>query len=460
MDEAKLAANILERDYSGFLEPLTFNQGAPPGFLFIEKFLTDLLGSGEMALRLFPLICGIAALVLIYFIGRRFVGELSATVAAALFAVLRPPIYYSGEVKQYSTDVVAVLVVLWLSARCLDEQERTEPYITLALVGGLLFWCSHAAMMASAGVGLVLFWKAVTTGSKPMLVRLMLPAGIWAVSFVPFFIFSLTDLLANDSLSEFWTNGFAPLLPTSTSDVRWYHDAMFGVFEDAAGVQSSGVGLFAFLVGGAALMGRDSQPWKLALLVSPIFVTLFISGLEVYPFSGRTILFASPILVLVLCRGLVYLWNQSKVVGIIGTLVVFVTPLALAADLMADPPTREELRPVLVHVHEKMESDDEFYVYTGAVAAFQYYEGTRNLVQASEERVILGGNFRSDWEQYRERLGRLWGKERIWFVFSHVHEASGANEEQLFLFILDRLGSPLRSIEEQGASAHLYDLGG
>ncbi len=43
LDEAMLALNIVNRNFSQMFQPLDFNQGAPIGFLLIEKFFNTLL---------------------------------------------------------------------------------------------------------------------------------------------------------------------------------------------------------------------------------------------------------------------------------------------------------------------------------------------------------------------------------------------------------------------------------
>jgi hypothetical protein len=64
LDESSLALNILHRSYSGLLEPLDYHQGAPVGFLMLEKLAVRSLGAGEYALRLAPLVAGLVSLFL------------------------------------------------------------------------------------------------------------------------------------------------------------------------------------------------------------------------------------------------------------------------------------------------------------------------------------------------------------------------------------------------------------
>jgi hypothetical protein len=60
-DELSVARNVSERSLGELLrQPLAYEQTAPLGFLAAVKLSTMLLGSSDLALRLFPFLCGIA----------------------------------------------------------------------------------------------------------------------------------------------------------------------------------------------------------------------------------------------------------------------------------------------------------------------------------------------------------------------------------------------------------------
>src|SRR6185503_14605680 len=65
-DEAMLALNIVNRNFAGLLQPLDYDQGAPIGFLLVEKIFNSVLGKNELALRLLPLLVGLISLWLFY----------------------------------------------------------------------------------------------------------------------------------------------------------------------------------------------------------------------------------------------------------------------------------------------------------------------------------------------------------------------------------------------------------
>ncbi len=61
-DEAALALNIVNRSFAGLFKPLSNDQGAPTGFLTLEKLVVTIMGNSEYSLRLVPLIASILSL--------------------------------------------------------------------------------------------------------------------------------------------------------------------------------------------------------------------------------------------------------------------------------------------------------------------------------------------------------------------------------------------------------------
>jgi len=70
LDESMLARNILDRGPLELLQPLKFDQGAPVLFLQLVKLVTFVFGSGELALRLVPLVGSLVSLILFYHVAR------------------------------------------------------------------------------------------------------------------------------------------------------------------------------------------------------------------------------------------------------------------------------------------------------------------------------------------------------------------------------------------------------
>src|SRR5215813_4756091 len=99
-DEALLALNLLNRSYSSLIRPLDYDQGAPVGFLFLERFVGMHLGFGESALRLIPFLVSIGALYLFYKFAQCTLSPSALWISIGLIAVCPHLIYYASEVKQ------------------------------------------------------------------------------------------------------------------------------------------------------------------------------------------------------------------------------------------------------------------------------------------------------------------------------------------------------------------------
>jgi len=456
LDEAALALNILERSSGGLFGSLDYQQAAAPGFLVLAKGLTQILGPNELALRLLPFLAGLSALGLVYLAGRRLIGAHGALVAAGLFALMRPAIYYSAEVKQYSTDVAATLLLVWLAARTLDEPIWGRRYVALAIVGAIAMWFSHAAMMVNAGLGIVLGLRALHMQSMATVRWLAVPAVVWIASFVPLYVISISDLVGNDYFQGYWADGYPPLIPMSTADLSWYYTTLFALLEVATGAHGGALALVGLLLGTVKLLADTRARWRWGLLAAPAIVCWLLAGLQLYPFSERLVLFLLPSVLLLVALGVVETWNRSRLAGTLAASALFMTPLLFATADFARPRGREELRPVLERLDQAMAPGDRLLLYNGAETAFEYYRRHGDVGPFPERDLVAMS--RDDWDGYKRRLEELSQPGRAWIVFSHVYASSGANEEALFLLFLDDLGTRLRQIEGEGASAYLYQF--
>ena len=102
-DEAFLAASLWDRDYAGLLRPLDYGQVAPWLFLAMERTAVNWLGYSEMALRLFPTVCGIwRASSSSAIVSGRLVRGPARVLAVAVMATSFYPIRHGAEIKPYA----------------------------------------------------------------------------------------------------------------------------------------------------------------------------------------------------------------------------------------------------------------------------------------------------------------------------------------------------------------------
>ncbi len=370
LDELFLALNIVNRSFSQLVQPLDHNQVAPIGFMMIERLAVQVLGNGEYALRLLPLVGGIASMFLFYAFARQHLGPWASVVGLALFCFSSPLVYYSSEVKPYSTDVLVLLLLFGLMPS-LKWPSSVGGQVALGLCGAVAVWLSFPAVFVLLGIGGSLAlpclirkqWSAL---GKPVIVYLLWGASVVAVYFV-----SLSPSGKNSVLSTFWQNSFMPFPPLSYSDLKWFINTFFATFDDPVGLTLMGLAAYAFLVGSASMAVEKN---KLLVLISPIVLALVASGLHKYPFNGRLILFIVPILLLLIAKGVEQVASQASTarVGIVLTGLLLIHPLLATADILLQPQTIEETRPVIQYIQQHRQADDLVYVYYGALPAILY----------------------------------------------------------------------------------------
>jgi hypothetical protein len=457
-DEASLVLNIIGRSYSGLLGPLDREQGAPLGFLWLEKLVIAWLGDGELALRLVPLLAGLIALPLLYGVAKRMLRPTAICFALAIMAVGEPLIQYCAEVKQYSLDVACTLA---LAAIALRVRVGSRVWLwLLGIAGCLAIWFSHPAVFVLGGIGATFFVFDMRERRWARVAVDLLLGAIWGLSFYANDRLFLRYLRANGQLLNFWSGAFAPFPPRGPADLRWYLETIFNIFKDPSGLPATGLALLAGIVGAYELGRRNAK--GLGMLIAPVLLTLVASALGKYPFAGRLILFIVPVFCLLIGEGLAVVASfadrRANWLAIAWVALLLATPGFNALRTLLRPPEGEELRPVLAAIEDRWQAGDRIYVYHGAEAAFSYYVGRKERPFQFATVPILGASGRDDWSVYPREVARIKGSGRVWVVFSHIVKISGVDEEQFLLFFLDRAGRQLRRIPGFGASAYLYDL--
>src|SRR6202047_2856257 len=221
-DESTLAQSIINRSFSELLKPLDYNQGAPLGFLMLERAAVQAFGTSEYSVRLFPLLCGVISLLLFYRIAKLSVAPRAVPIALGLFAVSGPLIYYSSEVKQYSSDV-AIAVLLLSAAICYASCELTPWRVAVfGFLGAASVWFSHPAVFVLAGVGVSLASFCLARRRWARLGSLSIAYSLWALSFAACYFFSLRQLTNNRSVLDYWSFSFPPSPVLSLAAVDWF----------------------------------------------------------------------------------------------------------------------------------------------------------------------------------------------------------------------------------------------
>ena len=457
--EAALALNIIDRSYAGLLKPLDLVQAAPYGFLVIQKTMLNIFGNNDYSLRIVPFIAGLFALGLFWRFAKGVLAGPSLAAGLLLFSVADQLIYFSSELKQYSTDVMAGLLIAILIVSVIKNGFNRGNFVGLAFCCGLGIWFSHPVLFFLAAGGILLLSRAIKRRDHAFLLPWLALVLIFGVSLWANYRLSLRALASSRDFLDFWRYAFMPIPPRSFADLKWFGLTFLRVFRNPGGFPIYLIPVAgAFFILGLMRMVRN-KAWECWILILPVFVALLASGFHKYPFDGRLLLFILPALFVLIAGGVETVIangrRPAQAIGWVLALIMIVPVLGIASYRLIVPRQPEELRPVMRFLKAQHCEGDAVYLYYAAVNGFNYY---RRQMAFHPDDVRPGIESRTDPASYLRDLKRMAGRPRVWIVFSHIANWGGTDEERIFLDYLDRLGRRLGSFRASGAGAYLYDL--
>jgi len=426
IDEIAVAENVIHTPLASLLgQPLALDQVAPPGFLALVKGCVALFGPSELALRLVPLLGGLAALGLFARLARRVLPGWTAVFATALFAFSAPVIAYSAEVKQYSTDAAVTMALTLVAIHLADRTPSPLRLLGAALVGAAAVWFSQPAVLTLAGLGAGLAWLALRRGGWPVL-RFLPVLLAWAASAAGATAIGYRTI--PPEMREYMQRFWEPSLPRPTV-------------------------LVLVAVGAAVLWIK--RPAVAPLLIGPVAVALAAAAAHRYPFSGRAIFFLTPVALLAVADAADSIVSGLARVGVprpVGA-GIFATALAVVTALHLPVYRHEETRTVLAELAARRQPGDALYVFYGAERALRFYGPRVGIDPAA---AIIGGCHRDRPREYLRELDRFRGSPRLWVVFAHASPRLA--EQPAIRGYLNSIGKRTDSIQAEGALADLYDL--
>jgi uncharacterized membrane protein len=498
LDESYVALNLFARDLGGLLsDPLDFNQAAPAGFLVVEEFSSLAFGKSEYALRAFPFVSGLAAIPLFILLARRILSSVAVPVAVGLFAVSGPLVYYSSEVKPYSTDVAAALGLYVVSLVVIEGRLTFARAAAFGLLGAVLIQLSYAAIFVAAGCGAVILGISLIERRFDSIRPTLLVLACWALGafvFLGFYLFSFQSYTGYGGP----TSASAPG-PFSNGAMHWWWARVTDVsvasgFYNSFGTPLVIVSVLATVlaaVGATELLFRRRN--EFALLIAPVVVTVGASAAGKFPILGRTVLFLSPIVFLFIANGAVTLVRRVRVRTTAAAVAIFVVLSLDAASLGSArpfvPSDAADIKESLSFVGTHWRTGDVLYVHYPSQYAFGYYSEcecfslprgqelqslwpvkrtpvtdpgdqfprafastTRRLIIGAPPWRNLSGNYKSD-------VNRISSHKRGWVI---VTWTLGQGERdfirETLLTPLGRRGTVIASIAGESTYTYLYDF--
>ncbi len=449
-DEVSIALNITDRNFAGLLQPLDYQQAAPVFFLFIEKVNIILFGNSEFSLRLFPLICGLLSLPLIYRLTREISG-ISVTALLALFLFATSPVLidYSNQTKQYESDVFCALCLLNLVFNPAFLANENKRYILLAVVGTVLIFMSNVAILVLFTIGVYYLLKYRVSIFRKWL--LLIAFACWTISFLVYYRFFIYHNPLRDWMLWWWEGNFMPFQIFSTGFWVWMYEKFLSVFKFYSFPFSA-----VFLLSIPIFIVKKQRLF-LFLLLFPLAVHFILSGFKQYPFEVRLILYLIAFITPALSIGIVelvqLLRKRITIYGVAILLMLLVYSIIAQLVNTHYPFWKEEITRSIDFINSNKSAGQKIYVYSGAETAAGYYARV-NRIPFKQDLVWGTLNLNGDKnENCFDEINKLKGE--VWVLFSSVQPI----DETYIINRINRDHIPiLKTFKTIGSSAYLVKI--
>lgn len=447
IDEANLARNIVEKSIPYYFDSLDYEQYAPPLFLVETKLVSAILGVRDYSFRVVPLISGIASLIVLFLLLREWQEESLAQIYAlglVSFSILA--IRYGTEFKQYSSDALLALLLVWLAWKDRNREWEVSRVWFWIVFGVLTIWYSMPSIFVLSGVGLYF----MVIQRKQDLARWLFVMGSWALSFGLYYFLVLSKDVFDSNLQNHHAEYFIQPLASSAAGWKANGDLIVTLFKSITDKTAVPVG-FGILVFATGLIDlyRTDKP-RLFLLLTPLLAVILASSLQLYSFIPRMTLFILPLMILIMAAGLSYAWSKSKLIPrvIIVGLVVLSLINKEGYKHLIYPIEIEELKPGMKILQKEVSPDDHIYVHHEAVPAFEFYN---NL---SAKPFHLANVHHSKWNLPYKRYFASATQPTYWLVFCHATTDNVLKT----MNSIDALGTSELIYEDMGSSVYRFEF--
>ncbi len=453
MDEVYLSSSLIKMNYAELAtRTLDYQQKAPIGFLWIVRTFVNLLGTSEMALRLFSLISGIGSLFLFIPVAKYFLRPLGVIIGIAILALAPPLIFHSVEIKQYETELFATLLIFYIYIRY-HEQKSWTSLLSWGICGAAIVWFSYSSVFILAGIAAGISCRNLYHKNWNLFFRQSIPFLLWLAGFVINYLL-FTHKHAESKWIVFWFDfyhNFMPLPPVNAGDLRWYPAALYHLIDYPLGLNwkfyTGNVMALKFLLKapwlplislfyGIWLFYKERKDFLILLL--PFLFVFLASGLKLYPLNERFWVFICPLLILFIARGIYGI--SAFLPGYTMKLILFVLllagPLYSSAGFLLHPDEfiihkRSFEREALTYVNDRFKEGDLVYVYWNDLPGYRFYRQTYPF----NFKAVEGKDYRKVSVSYPDYITHLQqdfklfeGKKRIWLIYNDYYHTDIGDE--------------------------------
>jgi hypothetical protein len=327
LDEA-LSLNIARLPLSQ-LQTALKHDGAPPLYYILLHFWSGLFGTSATAVRSLSAVCMGGAVVITWFVARRWLGERVAWLTALLMAVNPYAYRYATETRMYALVILLVAAGI-LAVQRVIERPSVGRLSVFAVIVALAIYTQYWLFYLLAVCIVFFLWMARTERYGVAGKRLLIATWLGLLAFLPW---APTFLYQSAHTGTPWGRAMFPTIPVAWTlrdfaggvpvgndlPEGWilflilFTMLLFGVFGRGAGAKRVELDLqtqpearaFAFM-GGAGLVvatflayvAGSAFQTRYSAIVFPFYVLLVARGLSILP--DRRVL-AGCLIAIVLC---------------------------------------------------------------------------------------------------------------------------------------------------------------
>jgi hypothetical protein len=436
-DEAPVSLSVLTRGYGKLLQPLIGGQTAPPGWLWIERFSTQVFGSSELALRVPQLVASLALPLLMAFLGYRFLGRLG-WVPVVLVALSPSLLRYAAELKPYGMDATLTVLMVLLAVHVIDRHLASRPLAVWAAVGAAVAFVSWPGLLAVGCGGGVLGLRSladVRRDHRPWLLGRVAGANLpWLVILAWQYVTVMRPARHDPTLRAYWSAGY----PASWHALgSWLRSTVPALVANPLALQVTWLVCLLVVVGAVALMIEHGWASLPAVLLLP--VTVGAAAVHGYPLENRAALSIVPICFLlasasvrapvaVLRHGdqearrkrdrppavVLALALAIVLTAMAGLGVVSKRSIASGLDKFTRPFTVSETRPALIDVKRQRAPGEAILIDNWTGYSYEYYATRLDLPPAPM--VLMRSNSPCN---EAAAMRRVAPSGRFWLILTH-----------------------------------------
>jgi hypothetical protein len=290
LDEEFLAVSLRDRGITDYFKPLWLGQTAPFGWLVLQRLTVLVLGTGERAMRLVPMLFGVATIAAAVAIGRRWMGVAAASMLVLLCAFAYWLTYHFFEMKPYSADACLALVVPAVAAWAL-QASRPSMFWIVAAIGQ---WFANGALYVTPLCALLVAAILLRREGWQSAIRFSLVGVVWIGSFALNYVLVLRHAASSAFFYRFWAGAFPPPSAGIVETARWFVEQFIG-FGVKPGSASFGGSLCLAALAGFAAGAAAGRPLAWCFATVPV-AAILLTALRLVPFFERITLWLVPAL--------------------------------------------------------------------------------------------------------------------------------------------------------------------